>query len=195
MILQLPSGECVTIYSEKGVGKTSFIFSLIKEYQSLYPKLSYLYIDCDSTIYIRYMDEYNLDKGYIFIHKPTSIEECLDTILKFSQSFVNFIIVDKMFYLSSNISEPFKQLIQRNLEHIISTIKKSGTILIFLENTTKPLLNYYSDLVLDFKLIKRIKNPYRYKGNKVEIVVSRNLNHTSVPKQVYIEFGKETKLL
>ena len=194
----VPRGRIVEIYGPESSGKTTLCLSIVAQAQKLGGIAAY--IDAEHAMDPTYAKKLGVDVDNLFISQPDSGEQALEITEKLIRSgAVDVIVVDSVAALvpqaeiAGDMGDSHvglqARLMSQALRKLTSTISKSNTCLIFInqlrqkigvfygnpETTTGGLaLKFYASVRLDIRAREKIKLGEQIIGSRTVVKVVKN---------------------
>ena len=194
----VPRGRVVEIYGPESSGKTTLCLSIVAQAQKNAGIAAY--IDAEHAMDPAYAKKLGVDIDNLFISQPDSGEQALEITEKLVRSgAVDVVVIDSVAALvpqaeiAGDMGDSHvglqARLMSQALRKLTSTISKSNTCLIFIDQIRQKIgvfygnpettpgglaLKFYSSLRLDIRSREKIKVGEQIIGNNVVVKVVKN---------------------
>jgi recombination protein RecA len=194
----LPKGRVVEIYGPESSGKTTLAIHAVAEAQKLGGIAAF--IDAEHAFDRFYAQKLGVDIQNLLVSQPDNGEQALEIAENLIRSgAIDVIVIDSVAALTpkSEIEGEMgdskvglqARLMSQALRKLTSTISKTGTICIFINQLREKIgvmfgnpetttggnaLKFYSSVRLDIRKIGQIKDAENISGNRVRVKVVKN---------------------
>jgi len=194
----LPKGRVVEIYGPESSGKTTLAIHAVAEAQKLGGIAAF--IDAEHAFDRFYAQKLGVDIQNLLVQQPDNGEQALEIAENLIRSgAIDVIVIDSVAALTpkSEIEGEMgdskvglqARLMSQALRKLTSTISKTGTICIFINQLREKIgvmfgnpetttggnaLKFYSSVRLDIRKIGQIKDAENISGNRVRVKVVKN---------------------
>ncbi len=194
----LPKGRVVEIYGPESSGKTTLTLQVIAECQKLGGTAAF--IDAEHALDPNYAQKIGVDVDNLLLSQPDTGEQALEiTDMLISSNAIDIIVIDSVAALTPRAEIEGEmgashmglqaRLMSQALRKLTSTIKKSNTLVIFINQIRQKIgvmfgnpettpggnaLKFYASVRLDIRRIGAVKKGDEIIGNETRVKVVKN---------------------